>query len=102
MTKATFFVLCLAFLPVGCSSIKRFKEFPVPPQAFGGTRNHIEMFPFGHAPMLSGGHGPSPIVLLFVPFVVVDIPLSLSKTKVTAEGIARLKAALPNCRVIIQ
>ena len=45
-TKALFLVLCLAVLPVGCSSISRLQNFPEPPQVFGGTRMNI-IYPDG-------------------------------------------------------
>ena len=45
-TKAFLLVLCLAVLPVGCSSISRYQNFPEPPQVFGGTRMNI-IYPDG-------------------------------------------------------
>jgi hypothetical protein len=45
-TNAFLLILCLAVLPVGCSSISRLQNFPEPPQVFGGTRMNI-IYPDG-------------------------------------------------------
>ena len=89
-TKALFLVLCLAVLPVGCSSTSRLQNFPEPPQVFGGTLMNIiypdgmYMRPLGIAGDFGAFGGSSndkamallmlaPIVL---PAIIVDIPLS--------------------------
>ena len=88
--EALFLVLCLAVLPVGCSSISRLQNFPEPPQVFDGTRMNIiypdgmYMRPLGIAGDFGAFGGSSndkemallmlaPIVL---PAIIVDIPLS--------------------------
>ena len=95
-TKAFLLVLCLAVLPVGCSSISRLQNFPEPPQVFGGTRLNIRdpgevlersfEFASGVVGPISGSaenYGALAAgVLVMLPFVlpaiIVDIPLSLA------------------------
>ncbi len=70
-------------MAAGCSTINQFNN-DKSPQAFGGVRNHIEDFPFGHIATELIGSTSSKIstkvviTLLITPLVFVDIPLSFA------------------------
>ena len=76
-------MLLVATMAAGCSTINQFNNARSP-QAFGGVRNHIEDFPFGHIATELIGSTSSKIstkvviTLLIMPLVLIDIPLSFA------------------------
>lgn len=75
--------LLVATMAAGCSTINQFNN-DKSPQAFGGVRNHIEDFPFGHIATELIGSTSSRIstkvviTLLLTPLCPVDFLLSFA------------------------
>ena len=86
--------LCSSASLNGCATIIRLAHLPEPPQIYGGVRNHVEHFPYGHletrrsgsnrdnmgngSPSVIGGMIGGMIRRILIPLVVIDFPLSVA------------------------
>ncbi len=84
--------LCSSASLNGCATIIRLAHLPEPPQIYGGVRNHVEHFPYGHLETRRSGSNPDNMCNraviggmiggmirgILIPFVVIDFPLSVA------------------------